>query len=92
MKGLVEGWSIFSLLTILDHSGHAFLIKGAFEKNCFDTLDQLDKYFLKTIGGEMGCSYKEGSASILIDSPYGPQAFLLPPEKIHSTAHKFSDF
>jgi hypothetical protein len=92
MKGLVEGWSIFSLLTILDHSSHAFLIKRTFKKNCFDTLDQLDKRFLETIRGEMGCSNKIRGVPNLLNSPYCPQAFFLPPKKIHSTAHKFPDF
>jgi hypothetical protein len=83
MEGPVKRGRILSLLAILDHSGHAFLIKGAFKKDYFHALDQLDKGFLKTIRGEMGRSNKIRGVPIVLDSPYCPQSFFLPPEKRH---------
>jgi hypothetical protein len=55
----------------LDHSGHAFLIERTFKKDRFNALDQLDKGFLETIRGKMGCSYKKGNTPVLLDPPYG---------------------
>jgi hypothetical protein len=71
VKSLINRGGIFSLLAILDDFGHAFLIERTFKKDRFNALDQLDKGFLETIRGKMGCSYKKGNAPVLLDPPYG---------------------
>jgi len=71
LEGLVKRRSILSLTAVLNHPGHAFLIKRTFKKNRFDILNQPGQRLLETVRREVGGAYEEGSGPSLLDFPYG---------------------